>query len=204
MPYKREGAQKISDHWVRSPLLQPNRACATCHPYNDDELKARVIAIQDRHFELMTRAGEAAVDMIDSIVAVRKPHDERNRAAAVAKAKEKLSGDAAFQKLTPEEQQKKLDAEVKAALLASWRETIAKTPALQELEKLQRAAQWRLDFVAAENSMGFHAPQELGRILGESIDLSRQAQVKATALGGTATTALATPSVTIPASVQTK
>jgi nitrite reductase (cytochrome c-552) len=36
--------------------------------------------------------------------------------------------------------------------------------------------------VAAENSMGFHAPQELARILAESIDLSRQAQVKAVTL----------------------
>ena len=42
MPYKREGAQKVSEHWVRSPLLSPNRACASCHPYGDDELKARV------------------------------------------------------------------------------------------------------------------------------------------------------------------
>jgi broad specificity phosphatase PhoE len=38
---------------------------------------------------------------------------------------------------------------------------------------LHRKAQWRLDFVAAENSMGFHAPQELARILGETIDLAR-------------------------------
>ena len=44
---------------------------------------------------------------------------------------------------------------------------------------MQRAAQWRLDTVAAENSMGFHAPQEMARILGESIDMSRQAQIKA-------------------------
>jgi len=36
--------------------------------------------------------------------------------------------------------------------------------------------------VAAENSMGFHAPQEMARILAESIDMSRQAQVKAAAL----------------------
>jgi hypothetical protein len=49
-------------------------------------------------------------------------------------------------------------------------------------EELQRAAQWRLDLVVAENSMGFHAPQEVARLLGESIDLSRQAQVKATRL----------------------
>jgi nitrite reductase (cytochrome c-552) len=31
--------------------------------------------------------------------------------------------------------------------------------------------------------MGFHAPQELARILGEAIDLSREAEVKATRLG---------------------
>jgi nitrite reductase (cytochrome c-552) len=42
-----------------------------------------------------------------------------------------------------------------------------------------RKAQWRLDFVAAENSMGFHAPQELARILGEAIDLARQGQIAA-------------------------
>ena len=59
---------------------------------------------------------------------------------------------------------------------------VEKDPALKELGELQRAAQWRLDFVAAENSMGFHAPQEMARILAESIDLSRQAQVKAAML----------------------
>ena len=30
MPFKREGALKISDHHVRSPLLNINRACQTC------------------------------------------------------------------------------------------------------------------------------------------------------------------------------
>jgi nitrite reductase (cytochrome c-552) len=203
MPYKREGAQKFSDHWVRSPLLQANRACASCHPYGEDELKARVTGIQDRHFALMTRAGNAAVAMIDAIVAVRKPYDDVHRAAAVAKAKETLEKQEAFQKLSKEEQEKKMGAEVKANLLAAWRQVVAKTPALKELENLQRAAQWRLDFVAAENSMGFHAPQELGRILGESIDLSRQAQVKAAQLG-TVTVAAAAPAaapVVVPASL---
>jgi nitrite reductase (cytochrome c-552) len=44
-----------------------------------------------------------------------------------------------------------------------------------------RNAQWRaqflLDFVEAENSTGFHAPQEAPRILGESIDASRKGQI---------------------------
>ena len=182
MPYKREGAQKVSEHWVRSPLLSPNRACASCHPYGDDELKARVTAIQDRHFALMTRAGNAAVAMIDSIVAVRKPFDEKARPAAVAKATATLQAQPAYQKATKEEQEKMMAADVKANLLAAWREAIEKSPQLQKLENLQRAAQWRLDYVAAENSMGFHAPQELARILGESIDLSRQAEILATSL----------------------
>jgi len=183
MPYKREGAQKISEHWVRSPLLSPNRSCASCHPYGDDELKARVTGIQDRHFALMTRAGNAAVAMIDAIVAARKPFDEKARPAAVAKAKANLEAKEAWQKAPKEDQEKMMAAEVKANLLAAWREEVEKSPKLKEIENLQRAAQWRLDYVAAENSMGFHAPQEMARILGESIDLSRQAQILAGTFG---------------------
>jgi nitrite reductase (cytochrome c-552) len=44
---------------------------------------------------------------------------------------------------------------------------------------VQRQAMWRLDFVSSENSKGFHADQETARILGESIDYSRQAQAMA-------------------------
>lgn len=51
-------------------------------------------------------------------------------------------------------------------------------PALE----LQRKGQWRTDFVNAENSMGFHAPQEAARILAESIDFSRQGQLAVRAL----------------------
>jgi len=41
----------------------------------------------------------------------------------------------------------------------------------------QRQAQFRIDFVEAENSVGFHAPQEAARILGEAIDLVRKGQM---------------------------
>ena len=44
--------------------------------------------------------------------------------------------------------------------------------------KLQRKAQWRADFVNAENSMGFHAPQEAARLLGEAIDFARLGQLE--------------------------
>ncbi len=180
MPYKREGAMKVSEHWVRSPLLQVNRSCATCHPYGDEEIKARVEAIQDRHYALLKRAGEAAVGMLDAIVAVRRPYDEQNRSAALAKAREGLAATPDFGKLSAEDQEKKVQAETKSGLQSMWQAVVEKDAELKQLGDLQRAAQWRLDFVAAENSMGFHAPQEMARILGESIDLSRQAEVKAT------------------------
>lgn len=45
---------------------------------------------------------------------------------------------------------------------------------LASARKLQRQAQWRADLINAENSMGFHAPGEALRILGESIDYARQ------------------------------
>ncbi len=48
--------------------------------------------------------------------------------------------------------------------------------------KLQRKAQFRLDFISAENSMGFHAPQESARILAEAIDYARQGQLIAEGL----------------------
>lgn len=50
---------------------------------------------------------------------------------------------------------------------------------LAVLFDLQRKAQWRLDYISSENSLGFHADQEAARILAESIDYSRQAQAMA-------------------------
>ncbi|MCO8124931.1 ammonia-forming cytochrome c nitrite reductase subunit c552 [Stieleria sp. TO1_6] len=46
---------------------------------------------------------------------------------------------------------------------------------LKPIRDLQRKAMWRLDFIASENSKGFHASQESARILAESVDYSRQA-----------------------------
>ena len=48
---------------------------------------------------------------------------------------------------------------------------------LATAQTFQRKAQFYLDFVEAENSTGFHAPQEAARILGESVDFSRKGQI---------------------------
>ncbi|NMC11853.1 MAG: ammonia-forming cytochrome c nitrite reductase subunit c552, partial [Chloroflexi bacterium] len=53
------------------------------------------------------------------------------------------------------------------------------TELLSEARNLHREAQLRWDFIAAENSMGFHNPEEALRILAASTNLARQAELKA-------------------------
>ena len=129
MPYEREGAMKVSSHWVRSPLLNINNACQTCHNVPERELLDKVRTIQGRTRGMVQRAAGAMTDMLDAI-----------REAQAAGASEEV---------------------------------------LAKLFALQKSAMWRLDFISSENSMGFHADQEAVRLLGESIDYSRQAQALA-------------------------
>jgi nitrite reductase (cytochrome c-552) len=67
MPYVREGAVKVSDHHVRSPMLNVNRSCQVCHRYPEGEIESRVLAIQTRTRGLLDRAEDACVDLIRSI-----------------------------------------------------------------------------------------------------------------------------------------
>jgi nitrite reductase (cytochrome c-552) len=135
MPYQRTGAMKISDHHVRSPLLNVNRACQTCHRWPEEELRARVHTIQDRTFQVRNVAMDALLALIGDIKMARS------------------SG--------------------------------ADDAALEQPRRHQRRAQFLLDFIEAENSMGFHADQEAVRILALSIDESRRGQ--ASLPGSTAT-----------------
>lgn len=126
MPYTRVGAHKISDHHVRSPLLNMNRACQTCHNWPENELRERVYTNQERTHHMRDLAMNAVVDLI---------------------------------------------GDIKAAKQAG-----ATDEQLKEARDFHRRAQFFLDFIEAENSMGFHAPQEAVRILGQSIDYSRKGQ----------------------------
>ncbi|HSD18971.1 MAG TPA: ammonia-forming cytochrome c nitrite reductase subunit c552 [Anaeromyxobacter sp.] len=70
--------------------------------------------------------------------------------------------------------------DVLVALVADLEKAKAAGRGDRELEParyLQRRAQFFLDFVEAENSTGFHAPQEALRILGDSINYARQGQL---------------------------
>jgi nitrite reductase (cytochrome c-552) len=71
MPYKREGGLKISDHHVRSPLLNINRACQGCHHFTEEEMKARAEAIQMRFGRARDIAFDAVVELINDINAAQ-------------------------------------------------------------------------------------------------------------------------------------
>ena len=128
MPYKREGAIKVSDHHVKSPMLNVAGSCETCHRYPEKEIKERVEIIQDRTKKLLLQAESVTVALIKDIEAAKGKGATDN--------------------------------------------------ALGSARDFHRKAQWRVDFVAAENSMGFHAPGESLRILAEAIDYARQGQIE--------------------------
>ena len=67
MPYKRVGAQKISDHHVRSPLLNVAGSCQTCHRFPENELKARAEEIQSRFTATRNIAMDALMDLITDL-----------------------------------------------------------------------------------------------------------------------------------------
>ena len=117
--------------------------------------------------------------MLDAVKALSKPYDEADRAAAEAKARRDPGEGRGLRQARcrgPGEEARG-DGEAEPARRMERRGR--QGPGADAILELQRKAQWRLDFVAAENSMGFHAPQELARLLGESIDYSRQADARA-------------------------
>jgi nitrite reductase (cytochrome c-552) len=139
MPYMRVGSMKVSDHHVRSPLLNISNACQTCHKWSEEELKGRVETIQDRTYELRNITMDALMQLIGDI-----------KAAKAAGA---------------------TDAQ------------------LEKARDFQRKGQFLLDFIEAENSMGFHAGQEAMRVLGRSLDFIRQGELALRGVpGGSGTT----------------
>ena len=56
MPYKTEGAEKFSDHFLRSPLADISSTCTVCHRWNEADTRKQVETIQDRVKEVRDRA----------------------------------------------------------------------------------------------------------------------------------------------------
>ena len=67
MSYKREGAMKITDHQVRSPMTNEatiNQACLTCHNTTETDMRERVETIHDRY----EHAKNVSFDALDALI----------------------------------------------------------------------------------------------------------------------------------------
>ncbi len=126
MPYVRVGAMKVSDHWVRSPLLNISNACQTCHRVEESELLARAERIQDITFDLINMSMDALMELIEEL-----------RLAIEAGASEEQ---------------------------------------LAQARQAQRHAQFLIDYLYSENSMGFHASQESARLMALALNYIREGQ----------------------------
>lgn len=91
MPYKRVGGTKVSDHHIRSPLLNVNRSCGTCHKHSDEELLDRAHTIQRRHRHLVEMALVALVELIDDIKAAKEAGATDEQLAAARDYQRKAS-----------------------------------------------------------------------------------------------------------------
>lgn len=127
MPYIRAGSIKVSDHHLRSPLTNLNHSCQTCHHLPEEELKSRIVSVQDKTAGLLRKSEEAILSAIEIIKKAKR---------------------------------KKLSDRV-----------------IRQACEYQRKASLRWDFISSENSTGFHSPQESARILAESIDYARLAEI---------------------------
>ena len=71
MPYIREGALKISDHWIRSPIQNVANACQSCHKMEEAKLLERISTIQGRTAEQLREVETAIIAAIDAITAAK-------------------------------------------------------------------------------------------------------------------------------------
>lgn len=124
MPDTKIDNKTVSDHNLMSPLKRDGAACQRCHYDTAEEIRAKVIAIQDANLARLADAGY--------------------RTATVAKLFELVNTS-----LDP------AAADVK--------------PAYDEAAGHYRQALYRVIFMGAENSVGFHNPAEGERILTDAV-----------------------------------
>lgn len=133
MPTITKDGQKVSDHRIMSPLKNDLIACAACHSEKPQELREKILAIQDATMTVYLKAGYATAT-------VAKLFEMANKAEA--------SG-------------KKLDKSLYA----------------QAREQYEQAF-YRVIFIGAENSTGFHNPKETMRVLGDATKFAAAADAQ--------------------------
>ena len=75
MPYKREGAAKVSDHQIASPMRSDesiNSSCLTCHSNTEQQMRDRVEGIHSTYEQTKNVAFDALTALIYDIEAAQK------------------------------------------------------------------------------------------------------------------------------------
>lgn len=123
MPIMTASGQNLTDHRIMSPLKGDMSACAGCHSESAEQLRAKVIRIQDTFMVNYLKTGYATAT-------VAKLFEMANKANAAGK-------------------------QINAETYGTAREHFEQ-------------AFYRLVFVGAENSTGFHNPQEAMRVVDDA------------------------------------
>jgi len=90
MPYKTEGAEKFSDHHIRSPSAAPNHplsnissTCSVCHRWSEMDAKKKIEEIQDKVKEVQNRGMTTLVRAHFDIAACKEAGATDEELAAV-------------------------------------------------------------------------------------------------------------------------
>ena len=135
-------------------------ACADCHmPYTRDG--ASKFSSHDVHSPLLNPEAACGQCHTDTEYVVRRVNEIQDQVSQT-----KISTENAL-----------IDAIT--ALKAATENPNSDPALLDQARQFHRKAQFMWDFVSAENSMGFHNPEYILKILAESTDLARQAQMLA-------------------------
>lgn len=143
--------------WSQGVHARSGVACADCHmPYT----RSGAMKVSDHHVQspllninraCLTCHKSSEKDMQDRVAVIQNNHFEMRNLA--------------------------MDAVVALTKDIEKVKTTATPEQLSKARDFQRKAQFLLDFAEAENSSGFHAPQEAARIMLKAVDYSRQGQM---------------------------
>jgi nitrite reductase (cytochrome c-552) len=142
--------------WSTSVHAQNNASCPDCHmPKEQSNGKT----ISSHHWQSPLNTIEASCGKChqDTVTLKDKVISTQDQVYAKTQEAEKAISDA-------------IDAIVKANKVPN-----SDNFAIMLARAMHRRAQWRWDFVASENSMGFHNPEQSLQVLNEAIDCAKEA-----------------------------
>ena len=133
MPIMTASGQKVTDHRIMSPLKGDMSTCAGCHGETPEQLRAKVIRIQDTFMIEYLKTGYATA-------AVAKLFEMANRSKGAGKS---------------------IDMDAYGIAREHYEQAF-----------------YRVVFVGAENSTGFHNPQEAMRIIADAAGHAAKADMQ--------------------------